>query len=625
MNDMRFWRQIKAEWEIWRVGALPGLGVIAIVIAARLAGWLQGAELSFLDTYLRSRPPEAMDDLVVMVSFTERDLQQLGTVPSQISDRDIAKLLKQLQSYEPVVIGLDIFRDRPHEPGHAELETLFRSTKTIIGIDQALSNHRDATVPPPPALSPDQVGFADLKLDADGSIRRSLLGVSPVVGDYRYAFSLRLAEEYLAQKGFILENGIQDPDAMRFGTVELKRFQPNTGGYVRADAGGNQILLNVRSGRSPFRVFSVSQILSGAIKPADIRGRIVLVGVTAISAKDIFSSKAIAGVNPGLVDGLTLHAHATSQIVSAVLDRRPLLDSWAEGWEYLWIVAWGVAGISLGRFLRSLWVSGLALGLAGVALVGITFGFILYGWWVPLVPAAIVLLVNGLGLPAALFYRYQYLRSQIEDRQLVIEHLYGAIHNGPMQTLSALRRKVQAEQDHPLAVDLEQLDQELRAVYDSAQQAIQQQTQTPDLQPLHQLLYAVYQTTLERDFPGFQTIRVKVVQFDPIEANLSPDTKRALCRFLEEALCNVGKHAIAPTRLNVTCAQENGHLVIRIEDNGKSLEKTGREHINSGLGTRQAKNLAKRLGGSFRRYPRHPRGTICELTWSIKRFWFQKF
>lgn len=130
------WQQIKAEWNIWRVGALPGLGVIAIVIAARLAGWLQGVEWLALDTGLRLRPAEPTDDRIVMVTFTERDFQQLGTVPSQISDRDIGQLLKQLQSYQPAVIGLDIFRDQPHEPGHAELETLFRSTKTLIGINQ---------------------------------------------------------------------------------------------------------------------------------------------------------------------------------------------------------------------------------------------------------------------------------------------------------------------------------------------------------------------------------------------------------------------------------------------------------------------------------------------------------
>ena len=626
------WQQIRTEWSIWRVGALPGLGVIAIVIAARLAGWLQGVEWLALDTCLRLRPPEPTDDRIVLVTFTERDFQQLGTVPSQISDRDMAQLLNQLQSYEPAVIGLDIFRDKPHEPGHAELESLFRSTKTIIGIDQALPDRGDATVPPPPALPPDQVGFADLKLDDDGYLRRSLLAVASLNNeDCCYALSLRLAEQYLARKGFALEYGIQDPEAMRFWQSELTRFQSNSGGYIRADARGYQILLNVRSGRSPFRVFSVSQILSGKLNPEDIRGRIVLVGVAAISAKDLFASNAISGANPGLVYGLYLHAHATSQLVSAVLDGRPLLNSWADSWEYLWIVAWGLVGLSLGRFLRSFWLSALGLGIVGITLVGLSYGLILLGWWVPLVPAAIVLLVNGLGLPAAVFYRYHYLRSQIDDRQLVIDQLFSAIHNEPLQTLGNLLRKAQAEPGQPFLTELKQLDQELRTVYDSAQREIQQGEDAPDLH-LYELLYKVYYATLERDFPGFKTIQVKVVQFDPIESPLALETKRSLCRFLQEALCNVGKHAIAPTRLNVTYTQENGRFVIRVEDNGK-VEETGRwgdgetefKVQNSGLGTRQAKTLANQLSGTFRRYPKQPRGTICELTWATKRFWFQKF
>jgi CHASE2 domain-containing sensor protein len=67
---------------------------------------------------------------------------------------------------------------------------------------------------------------------------------------------------------------------------------------VGADAGGNQILLNVRSGTMPFRVLSLSQIKSGQVNPDWIRGRIVLIGMMSFSAKDLASSGAIAGINP---------------------------------------------------------------------------------------------------------------------------------------------------------------------------------------------------------------------------------------------------------------------------------------------------------------------------------------
>ena len=103
----------------------------------------------------------------------------------------------------------------------------------------------------------------------------------------------------------------------------------------------------------------------------------------------------------------------------------------------------------------------------------------------------------------------------------------------------------------------------------------------------------------------------------------------------------MGKHAIATTRLTVICTQEGDQQVIRVADNGRgkpfdtealSLAEIDRDReeiqdLNpklqpSGLGTQLANNLAKQLGGTFRRYPNQPRGMVCELTWSSKRRWF---
>ena len=137
-----------------------------------------------------------------------------------------------------------------------------------------------------------------------------------------------------------------------------------------------------------------------------------------------------------------MQAHAVSQIVSAVLDRRPLLQSWSEGWEYVWIVVWGLLGLSLGRFIQSPALLLLGLGLASASLISISYGALLWGWWLPVVPALLVLVLNGAGLTAALFYRYkQALQARVSDRQLIIDHTFNAIHNGPLQTLAQLMRQ----------------------------------------------------------------------------------------------------------------------------------------------------------------------------------------
>ncbi|MEG3972425.1 CHASE2 domain-containing protein [Microcoleus sp. T2B6] len=645
------WQAVKAGVTTWGRGALPGVMVIVAVMMARLSGALQFWELVAFDRFLRLRPPESMDERIVIVGITEEDIQRARTYP--IPDRDIADLLKRLQTYRPIAIGLDIVRDIPVEPGNAELTSVFRSSKNAIGVEIALPDRSGFIVKPPPALPPEQVGFADFVLDADGYQRRSLLGTNNDRQEYRFSFAIRLAELYLATRGIKLGNGIRDPEAMRFGSIEFTRVQSNSGGYVGADAGGNQILLNVRSGTMPFRVLSLAQIKSGQVNPDWIRGKIVLIGMMSFSAKDLASSGAIAGINPGRIYGVEMQAHETSQMISAVLDRRALLQVWGEGWETLWIAVWGLLGMSLGRFLRSPWKILIGLLVASISPIALCYWLILLGWWVPIVPVLLVLVLNGAGLTAALFYRHeQELRLRLEERQFAIEQTFNAIHSGPLQTLVVILRTV-GEQDPPppFLPELQRLNQELRAVYGSVQrEAIADE---PHLRmgsaielalqaPLHELLYKVYCNTLEQELPYLKTLKFKIVQFDALNtSHLRLEHKRALCRFLEEALCNVGKHAIEATRLTVICTQEGDRQVIRVADNGRgkpsqsetlSLAQMDRdkeitEDPNpkvqpSGLGTQLAKNLAKQLGGSFRRYPNQPKGTVCELTWSAKRRWF---
>ena len=72
----------------------------------------------------------------------------------------------------------------------------------------------------------------------------------------------------------------------------------------------------------------------------------------------------------------------------------------------------------------------------------------------------------------------------------------------------------------------------------------------------------------------------------------------------------MGKHAIGVTRLEVRCGQIDGRQVLRVADNGMG-ELTGSE----GMGTQQARKLAKRLRGKFLRSPNEKKGVVCELIW----------
>ncbi|NEO01265.1 MAG: CHASE2 domain-containing protein [Moorea sp. SIO3I7] len=620
----------------WRVGFMPGLVVIGLVILFRLTGVLQSLELIALDSFLRWRPEESIDKRILIVGINEQDIRGIGTYP--IPDRDLASLLRKLATYNPRAIGIDIVRDLPVEPGYTDLVAAFQAIKTVIGIEKVLPGKYGDTINPPPTLPPKQVGFADAIPDADGHIRRSLLGTSNLEGEYKFSLAILLAEAYLCKQGICLTNGTDDPIAMQFGTTELTRFRPNSGGYVRADAGGNQILINFRSARKPFRIVSLNDIQTGNIDPSWIRDRIVLIGITSHSVKDFVNVSAIPSSTPGVVFGVEVHAHTVSQIISAVLNGRPLLRVWSDSWEYIWIMVWGFLGISLARLTKTPRQNLLSVSLAGISLVALSYLLLIWGWWIPVVPAWFVLTVNGVSINA--FYLYhQTLKSRINERQYMIDYTFDIIHNGPLQTLARILSCTQ-DQDlshHQLRSQLEQLNQELRAVYES----VRRETLTQDSsihigidldldleQPTHEILYEVYSNTLALNFPCFETIQVKIITFDPIDSPpLSIEQKRGLCRFMEEALCNVGKYAKGVTRLKVTCTQTEGINIIRIQDNGlgiSSPSQPNKSKRSGGRGTKQARALARQLGGRFKRSFLSPKGTVCELTWSVKkgRFWF---
>ncbi|MGM3307520.1 sensor histidine kinase [Anabaena sp. WFMT] len=271
--------------------------------------------------------------------------------------------------------------------------------------------------------------------------------------------------------------------------------------------------------------------------------------------------------------------------------------------------------------------------LKNIVVIGIAISnlvsasYILWTWsgLTPTFSAIFVLALNTLTITA--LYQYdQALKSVIKARQVMIEIVFETIHNGPLQSLDRVLRLVK-RQDlsiHKLLPELEQelekLNQELREVYEFWQQeTLTHETSlylgnstVLNLQdPLHEILYQVYSHTLERDFPCFRTIKLKIRTFEAIdEQSLTIDDKRGICRFLEEALCNVGKYATGVTCLKVTCSLSVGWYTLSVIDDGLGVNSS-----REGRGTQQFKNLARQIKGKFQRIPIYPQGTICELSW----------
>jgi CHASE2 domain-containing sensor protein len=138
--------------------------------------------------------------------------------------------------------------------------------------------------------------------------------------------------------------------------------------------------------------------LDGKIDPNLVKNRIVLIGVTApvSNASGFFATPQTRwGQFYRDMSGVVVQAHAISQLISAALDDRPLLEVWNPWIEGFWVGSWAVLGGAIAVGSRRFWVWGLVTGVAAGGLVGVSLGLLVGGLWVPLVPTAVAVVATG--------------------------------------------------------------------------------------------------------------------------------------------------------------------------------------------------------------------------------------
>lgn len=377
--------------------AMAGLlAATAFLLAwgCRALGWLEPLELLAYDRQLRSaavaRPSH--EQRVVLVGAEEADLNRWGW---PLSDAVLADTVEKLLALRPATIGIDLYRDMPREPGHGDLRRVLRDNPRVIAVTK-IGIGKETGIPPPAFLGPEQVGFADVPLDDGDVVRRALLFLDD--GETIHTgFGLRLALAYLQPHGIGLAPGEPDPSHLRLGRHTLPPFEPSDGGYVDADAGGYQFLLDFAGGPAPFARVTLSDVLDGRVSSDLMAGKTVILGVTSPSVKDFFATPLTHGDTGDLrVHGITLHGHVVSQLLRIALDGDAPIASWSEGREALWIAFWCLAGCLLSLKVRETnrFVLALLAGTAAIAACGpLAFKQAL---WVPVVPPLLGWLLSAL-------------------------------------------------------------------------------------------------------------------------------------------------------------------------------------------------------------------------------------
>ncbi len=392
--------------------------VASVILLLRMFGLLQGSEWVVFDLFFRLRPQESLDERIVIVGIDEEDLQTYGF---PIPDADLAQLLQNINVAQPQAIGLDLYRDLPTEPGHAELTQVFKTTPNLVGIEKLGLGGSQAVKPPPILRDRQLVGFNNVLTDADDTVRRGWLYGWYEDGTILHSFALKLAMIYLEAEGIPITLSTRTKSIDLTQQV-LPRFKRNDGGYVASDAGGFQYLANLRGPTGSFRVVSMSQVLAGEISPELFRDRIVLIGSAASSVKDVHNTSYSARFfkQPQSTFGVELQAHFVSQIISSALDGRPIIQVWPEPIEWLWIIGWSWAGASLCWKLRSPSRSTLLIVVIGVGLTAGAYFKFLSGWWIPVVPPLMTLMGSAVVVMAYLAHMQEEWKRSTEFLQSVI-------------------------------------------------------------------------------------------------------------------------------------------------------------------------------------------------------------
>jgi CHASE2 domain-containing sensor protein len=384
---------------ILRIVFQVSLFVTALIIGMRSLGNLQSSELMSFDHLMRSRPYEAQDQRILLVGITEADVRAQKAKErggASLSDKTLALVVRKLEELKPRAIGLDIYRENPVSADYPDLAKTMEKSDRFFAICKISEEDKNPGVPPPPEVSVQRQGFSDVLIDPDEIIRRQLLAIAPALPCLTdKSLNFRLASRYLADLNIIPQ--LNSEKNFQFGNVVFKNLEENSGGYHGIDNLGHQILLNWRSSPQIAPQVTLKQVLLNELKPDLVRDRIVMIGTTAESFHDYWSTPYSAQQMPyQRMPGIVVQAHMVSQILSAVLDRRPLLSVLPKWGEVIWVWCWSMVGGIIAWYFRSPLYLGIAIACGLIILYGVCLYILIQGLWIPLVPSALVFIASSL-------------------------------------------------------------------------------------------------------------------------------------------------------------------------------------------------------------------------------------
>jgi len=420
--------QRRRRQQLWRARLPQFIGSAMLFLAALLhlqllpgAGIFERLERANLDLFFRLRGPMQPDARIHLVTIDDRSLQQVGGWPWPRVK--LAELLTRILAGNPQLVVCDLVLPAKLEEaaGTQQLAGVVAASQKII-FPYYFSNF-DTTVvaaPLPERIAASAYVLFDFreKLLTDppvlagmvNSAAPELVTASLPSGHINLFPEEQIGESVVRWEAQIVRYGDSYFPSLPVQTV--MHFLQQTRGQIQVKVGaGIQIgdifvptdqrgwtLINYYGGPGTFPQTSAAAILQQN-PPVELTGKIVFVGVTAAGTQD-FVPTPVSSRLPG-VEKL---ATSTSNILqSAALIRNSAIESF----EFVALVALGLAALFAARRLPRLYIGVILLGLILLAWVGAFGFFTLSRVWVKCVTMIFAIIATG-GVTA-------FLRQQFGD------------------------------------------------------------------------------------------------------------------------------------------------------------------------------------------------------------------
>ncbi|WP_144155106.1 CHASE2 domain-containing protein [Paraburkholderia sp. BCC1885] len=285
-------RRFLFEW-----GALGCLGVAVILLSA-LGRWTAGIDHLVYDRFLALHAQPALADIVV-VEIDNASIERLGHWPWPRSVH--ANLLTQLARAQPAAVIYDVlFTEAAADD--AQLARAIALSPTYLPVLLSAADHDGARVVVKPvaplAAAAAGLGHINLEVDGDGIVR----SVALFEGDAHSRWPQLMVPVWRA----IRSGAIEPTPAIAGLAGERDRT------LEKLDEA--RFLIPFNRNAASYAHVSFASVVAGEVPPERLRGRLVLIGVTASGLYDRFATPVSGELGP--LPGVYIHANLLDTLLT---------------------------------------------------------------------------------------------------------------------------------------------------------------------------------------------------------------------------------------------------------------------------------------------------------------------